>query len=109
MYHHILQNYNKCPIHNHQDWVLKHYLTSNNETNKELLDNSLTIVTWFYESAKQHYIEKQKIKDKIEEFNKLNSSMFQKSSSTVKVHRAIDNRKENILITEIDFNEPIIK
>ena len=75
-----------------------------NETNKELLDNSLTIVTWFYESAKQHYIEKQKIKDKIEEFNKLNSSMFQKSSSTVKVHRAIDNRKENILITEINFN-----
>lgn len=75
-----------------------------NETNKEILSNSLTIVTWYYETAKNNYLEKQKLKTKIEEFNKINSSMFQSSNSKVKVLREPDNRKDKILITEINFN-----
>lgn len=74
------------------------------ETNKELLNNSITIVTWYYETAKKHYIEKQKIKSKIKDFNSKNENIVTKTLSDLKVYRPIDTRKNDILITEIDFD-----
>lgn len=74
------------------------------ETNKEILDNSLTIITWYYETAKKYYMAQQKLKNKKDEFNSLNSNMLVDSNVAIKVHRPLDNRKNNILIGEIDFS-----
>lgn len=71
---------------------------------KDLQIDNISIVSWYYDSAKEDFIKKQEQRKKAQELQEQNFKMFNTVNTISTVKRDVDTRRDEILITDINFN-----
>lgn len=74
------------------------------EQRKELQIDNISLVSWYYDSAKDSYMKEIALEKKLQQLQEDNFKMFNVIKTKSSVNRQVDKRKDNILITEITFN-----
>ena len=69
---------------------------------KKIQLDTVGIIAWYYDNARDEYVKKAKRKEKNESLSDF--IMFQNSEYSPTVAKQVDNRRDKILITSIDFN-----